>query len=261
MPSSWSTGGATRRARILWNWLYFTLLAAGFATIVAAVLLANEFWIGIGVTAFSLGGLLLAVSLFFAHATLRAPVAAPTPAAAQAAPVMPEFRHYRSSPKASSGGEIQFDYDAASPGSKGASSNVYPPLRGAQAAAPAGQEELIEFELVEERQAPTRLGVPPAFQLEQTVDALAEGPVAITPAAVREDFVPAVARRKEIVSGLPILSRVFADEPPAATQVQTRPDGKTRGQCGNCGTFLWAPSERPIRLRCPRCGNVKTLTA
>lgn len=253
MPSSWANRPTSHRVRVIWSWTYVTLMACGFATIAAAVYLANEFWIGLGATAFCLGGLLLAFNQFFAQATLAVPPA-PRPATAAAAPVA-----------SAKGRSIDFSYDAAPAApSAAAPQNIYPPLQRAPAShASAGREEepLIEFELVTEPQAPTRLDVPPAFQLEDTVDALAEGPVALTPAVQREDFVPAVARRREIVSGLPILSRVFADEAPAATQVTPRADGKTRGQCGNCGTFLWAPSERPIRLRCPRCGNVKTLTA
>lgn len=252
MPSSWSAGGVTHRARVMWNWAYVSLMACGFATILASALLRNEEWIGYGAAAFSLGGLLLALTLFFAHATHAPARGLPSAAPVPARPV-------------SAARGIDFSYEAATPPSR-AASNVYPPLgasqapQGASSAAPQ-EEDLIEFELVTESEAPTRLSVPPAFQLEQTVDALAEGPIALQPAFQRDDFVPAVARRREIVSGLPILSRVFADEAPAATRVQPRADGKTRGQCGNCGTFLWAPSERPIRLRCPRCGNVKTLTA
>lgn len=232
--------------------MYVTLMACGFATIAAAVYLGSESWIGLGVTVFSLGGLMLAFSLFFAQATRVMPAAGRPVMAGSAPPAVARPRG------------IGFSYDAAPAAQRAAAAqNLHPPLQRAVAASPpaSSDEELIEFELVDERQAPTLLDVPPAFQLEDTVDALAEGPVALTAALEREDFVPAVARRREIVSGLPILSRVFADEAPAAIQVTPRADGKTRGQCGNCGTFLWAPSERPIRLRCPRCGNVKTLTA
>ncbi|HEX9816493.1 MAG TPA: hypothetical protein VGB18_05895 [Candidatus Thermoplasmatota archaeon] len=113
------------------------------------------------------------------------------------------------------------------------------------------EEELIEFELVEEKQLPTKLVVPSAFHNEP-------------PTVSREVTVStgqAMQRRKEMVSGLPLLTSILADEPPAATQVAPAQPGKTRGQCSACGTMLWAPSQRPLRLRCPRCGHVRTLTA
>lgn len=139
---------------------------------------------------------------------------------------------------------IQFDYPALPSGTAHAGARTSPP----------DGEELVEFELVQEPRAPTHLVVPPAFQLEARVDAKGytqRMPPLETGAAVR--------RRREMVSGLPLVRSILADDPPEAMQVSPHPAGKTRGQCSACGTMLWAPRERPIRLRCPRCGHVRTL--
>jgi hypothetical protein len=44
-------------------------------------------------------------------------------------------------------------------------------------------------------------------------------------------------------------------------QGQRIPDGHTRGRCGACRTVIFAPTARPIRLRCPRCGRSTLLHA
>lgn len=38
------------------------------------------------------------------------------------------------------------------------------------------------------------------------------------------------------------------------------PDNVALGKCGNCGVLLLAPKRRPIRLQCPRCERVHTMT-
>ena len=37
------------------------------------------------------------------------------------------------------------------------------------------------------------------------------------------------------------------------------PEGTTVGKCGGCGTRLYAPKERPINLRCPKCAKLTML--
>ena len=114
------------------------------------------------------------------------------------------------------------------------------------------EDDLVEFELVGEKQLPTKLVVPSAFDNDPPT---ASREVSVTTGA-------AMQRRKEMVSGLPLVASILADEPPAATQVTAPPQHtKSRGQCSACGTMLWAPMQRPLRLRCPRCGHVRTLTA
>jgi hypothetical protein len=160
--------------------------------------------------------------------------------------------------------KIEFDYveqPAPQRPARTASPNLWNPAgpRPAMAngfSANAQDDELIEFQLIDEKQSPTRLVVPPAFNMESHVEAappMRSREMAITTGA-------ALARRKEMVSGLPLLSTILADEPPVATMVTAPTPGKTRGQCSACGTMLWAPTQRPIRLRCPRCAHVRTLT-
>ncbi|MFO1532315.1 MAG: hypothetical protein ABR562_01230 [Thermoplasmatota archaeon] len=37
------------------------------------------------------------------------------------------------------------------------------------------------------------------------------------------------------------------------------PEGTTKGKCGGCGAMLYAPPQRPIHLRCPKCDKVTLL--
>lgn len=63
-------------------------------------------------------------------------------------------------------------------------------------------------------------------------------------------------RRNGFIRGLPLVKQILKE--PAPPTLRPRP-GKTLGQCSGCGTKLWAPAARPIRLRCPRCGKVALL--
>jgi hypothetical protein len=40
----------------------------------------------------------------------------------------------------------------------------------------------------------------------------------------------------------------------------TVPRGMARGKCGSCNAGLYAPTKRPIHLRCPSCGKVTSLS-
>jgi hypothetical protein len=196
-----------------------------------------------------MGGIVL-VGAFLSAATLFAVRLRAAPARNPAIP-----------PAITNSRKLEFDYEPAAEVRNGAAPTPYAermlsahgiPLP--RDLAPA-QEELIEFELVNEPQVPTRLTVPPAFNYEARADAA-------PPLRSREAIAAgaAVSRRKEMVSGLPLVSSILADEPPAAQQVAPSVPGKSRGQCSACGTMLWAPATRPLRLRCPRCGHVRTLT-
>jgi ribosomal protein S27AE len=46
----------------------------------------------------------------------------------------------------------------------------------------------------------------------------------------------------------------------ASAEATGIPDNVSLGKCGNCGVLLLAPKRRPIRLQCPRCERVHTMT-
>ena len=46
----------------------------------------------------------------------------------------------------------------------------------------------------------------------------------------------------------------------ASAEASGIPDNVSLGKCGNCGVLLLAPKRRPIRLQCPRCERVHTMT-
>ncbi|MEA3189491.1 MAG: hypothetical protein QOD77_73 [Thermoplasmata archaeon] len=52
---------------------------------------------------------------------------------------------------------------------------------------------------------------------------------------------------------------VLAKVAPPGGDPDFTPDGMARGKCGGCETILLAPQERPIHLRCPKCGKVTKL--
>ncbi len=54
-------------------------------------------------------------------------------------------------------------------------------------------------------------------------------------------------------------------EPPTVLARETSrnakaPEGMAKGQCGTCGIILLAPKVRPLKLRCPKCQKVTTLS-
>lgn len=67
---------------------------------------------------------------------------------------------------------------------------------------------------------------------------------------------PATERRSEWIGGLPIIKEVLGD---TGRPTDAAKPGRTKGQCSNCRTILWAPAQRPIRLRCPKCSKVAWL--
>jgi hypothetical protein len=46
----------------------------------------------------------------------------------------------------------------------------------------------------------------------------------------------------------------------ASAEASGIPDNVSLGKCGNCGVLLLAPKRRPVRLQCPRCERVHTMT-
>lgn len=53
---------------------------------------------------------------------------------------------------------------------------------------------------------------------------------------------------------------ILAKVAPPGTDPDFTPGGMARGKCGGCETILLAPQERPLNLRCPKCGKVTKLT-
>ena len=217
----------SRSGRSLWSlWSLLTIATAGFALLAAGIYLESNRYVGLGTGVFTLGGIGFLFVQFWKVGTASpgAPLR-PVPAATQVAVATP----------------LPTPTDLAG-------------------------EDLIEFELVEEKSAPTTLEVPSAFHVEARADAAPPEPGAAFPwltkdtTGATETFVPATERRKDIVQGLPLLSSIFSAEPATPKEVATERPGRTRGQCGGCGTMLWAPTQRPLRLRCPKCGHVRTLT-
>ncbi len=43
------------------------------------------------------------------------------------------------------------------------------------------------------------------------------------------------------------------------TNLPPPPPGKSRGTCGQCGTILLAPTQRPIKIKCPVCAKTTVL--
>jgi hypothetical protein len=233
-------GTRSGRSSLLALWLFLTTAGCGLALIVATLVAPTLDLVPLGAAVLGSGALCFLVVQFWTTGT-RA-TAAPVPTAAR---------------------PVDFAYSTARPSrARGAPS----PVR--HHAAPAGSEEdLVEFELVGTEPAPTSLHVPAAFQVEAQADAEPPRPrpwieqtISAASTEPLRDYTPAVERRQEIVSGLPLLSSIFSEPTIAAETSTPSRNGKTRGQCGSCGTFLWAPTQRPIRLRCPKCGHVKTLT-
>lgn len=74
-------------------------------------------------------------------------------------------------------------------------------------------------------------------------------------------YIHATKRRHEIVRGLPLVGRVFEEEPREPTMDHPGKPGMTRGRCSGCNAVLWAPAVRPVRLRCPHCHKTKWLDA
>lgn len=237
MPTS--TANARRRVTpsLLYLWFFLTLATIGFAVMMGGVWKAQPGWIAAGGTLMAFATLTFLFLQFWTTGVRAAPSAAPWVSRSMPSAAVPR---------------------AASASPFGFISKLPQPTTAA-----VRPDDLVEFETVP--QAPTSLELPGAFSTTLHAEASAEtGSRVPSPMAAifgREDFVPAVERRQEIVAGLPLVASILAEgpEPHEAETVPSRP-GRTRGQCGGCQTFLWAPMQRPIRLRCPKCGRVSTLT-
>lgn len=55
------------------------------------------------------------------------------------------------------------------------------------------------------------------------------------------------------------IPEVTAEIPRPGQLANEWPEDKTRGRCGSCNTVVFAPTIRPIRLRCPACSKTTLL--
>lgn len=239
---------ASGRTGLLTFWTLFTVAAVGLALILAGAYVETTRLVGAGAALIGSGALVFLTLEFWYLGTLPEALARARPEAAQ-----------------SSAGSLDFVFPEpdAVPSSNGTVGTPAPTATPLPWVTLTPDEPLVEFELVTEPVPFTGLHLPPAFRTHRLTDPeeawrTKNPPVAQTTDS--EPFVPATERRETILEGLPLITSILTGQPPEAERVVGPPPGKTRGQCSSCGTFLWAPIQRPIRLRCPRCGHVKTLT-
>jgi hypothetical protein len=233
------------RHRLLALWLFLTIAAVGLAMIASSAWFSTPGLLTMGSAILASGAFCFLVVQFWTSGTRPSAVGA------------------------SNARAIDYTFNDAVPAPVLKPSNAMPAAAAVgrhHAVPPKFEEDLVEFENAGP-EIPTTLKLPTAFQVEAQADAepVARQPwieqtIAASDGPLEREFVPAVERRHEIVSGLPLLSQIFSEVAPRTAAPTPERGGKTRGQCGSCGTFLWAPSQRPIRLRCPKCGHVKTLT-
>lgn len=239
---------APRRA--LWGlWVFFSAATIGFGVLMAGLAAGrpSATMAGAGLLAFSTLTYLFIHFVTTAHASL-----ATTPRTVEAPEPMPEM-----APETPRAAPVP-----ARPVARGQR-----PQRPSDAN-PFNFDHLVSHTLervTPETEAPAAVPsrAAPAFAMGRSVERtiLAGAPTTDAPAPRRYEkdrVIPAAQRRNEWIGGLPLIKDVLGEAAPVTDP--TRP-GKTRGQCSNCSTFIWAPTQRPIRLRCPQCGKTATLEA
>ncbi len=144
--------------------------------------------------------------------------------------------------------------------------------------------EPVEFEYTDvesvPRAAPTEMIVPPAFQkevipVEHEIHPVTHAPTPPAPTppappapepraqvteedrrrALRDKYTQNTPMMREMVE----VPEVRAQRAPPDVNEDWMPDGKMRGKCSKCSTIILAPTKRPIKLRCPVCGNTSLL--
>jgi hypothetical protein len=102
-------------------------------------------------------------------------------------------------------------------------------------------------------------------------------PVAMTPVAapspptrtpmaeMRDRYTQEAPMVREILAGTgqqvvhEKIPEVTAKRVPPGAKPGQSPPGTTMGRCGSCNTIIYAPTARPLRLRCPSCSKVTLL--
>lgn len=239
---------ASGRTRLWTFWALFTVASLGLAFLLAGVYIEGYRLAGAGASLLGFGALIFLALEFWYLGTH---------------PEVLSRSRFAAVPSADRAVEFLFPEPTPIPAPNGASPTAERGPIPQPWVTLTRDEPLVEFELVTEPIAPTELQLPPAFQAYRRTDPEGAWRARDPPVARISDpepFLPATERRESILEGLPLISSILSGQPPEAQRVVGPPPGKTRGQCSSCGTYLWAPTQRPIRLRCPRCGHVKTLT-
>ncbi len=228
--------GASVGARTVTLWVFLTIAAMGFALTAAGLTTAPDGLVLWGVAIMSFAALAFLFIQFWQTQTGPAPQAA---AASGPRPV-------RGRPKKAAARALNDQAQAAVNKTSGA------------------EDGLVEFTIdtppEPEAKPPDRPR--PEGSWPETTEAQWRRQRRQTLPPGEFELPPAFQKRKEFTADMPIVRSIFEDEPEDdEDDGPVERDGKTRGQCGECGTYLWAPKRRPIRLRCPKCGKVARLTA
>lgn len=217
-------------------------------------------WLLLGVGLLGLG--VLVFGLFLSRTTLQQMGTSILATATLAYLFLQFWITYRAAPVAAS---LVARPVGAGARTNGHASLGYPPQPHPDGAAKAAVPDLVLFEPV-----PTLDAVPEATGSQKAQEVLAQTvlaeprPTPAWPPAAEEppreaqpDYHAAtLERRNAFLKDLPLVEKIL-NAPPEKPRAPRAP--RTLGQCSHCGTRLWAPAKRPIRLRCPRCNHTATL--
>lgn len=232
--------------RAMGQWFLLTLATAGFAVTLAGLTSAPGAYVGYGMAITAFAGLLFLINQFYGSVTGGTQVADRQSAKRPTAPRVAAARQ-KTKPPAAAGYDLP-PPDAVPDGPGVDQVDKEPAFSIKRPRRPVAKKPRAEGAWPEatERLWRQRQGQGPQVR--------ADGDFELPP-AFRDG---AMLKRKKFLQEMPIVQHIL-DEAPGPTA--TRRDGKTRGKCGGCGTYLWAPPERPIRLRCPKCGKIALLAA
>lgn len=83
-------------------------------------------------------------------------------------------------------------------------------------------------------------------------------------ATLRDRYTQGTPMVREILAGggrpqhKPV-PEITARRVPKGARPEQAPAGTSMGRCGSCNTIIYAPTTRPLRLRCPACSKVTLL--
>lgn len=225
-------------------------------------------WLGFGLSFVALVALFaLTLRILWKPGAEPAPVAAPQPAGAP--PLAPSSR------------PIEFEFNEPETGPEVAIPIA--PAPPAQPMGPPNRNLTRDTKGWPRRQPPSGLTMGERRELQAEAVELLAGPQALkSPARAGIEFeTPPPRPRKAPAGGYPggVEFKPIPTPPPRAKEMAIRvdvptaiarvagpnddpewnPPGTTRGRCSGCSTMLYAPQERPIHLRCPKCEKLTLL--